>query len=68
MSNYKLLSDLLQQHPLNNLMLIRQEHGEDSREFEIAQLEYQKNMANAEAAYQQVRRTVNQAKSYERGY
>ena len=42
MSNYKLLSDLLQQHPLNNLMLIRQEHGEDSREFELAQLEYQK--------------------------
>ena len=67
MSNYKLLSDLLQQHPLNNLMLIRQEHGEDSREFEIAQLEYQKNMANAEAAHQ-VRRARNQAMLYERGY
>ena len=67
MSNYKLLSDLLQEHPLNNLMLIRQEHGEDSREFEIAQLEYQKNMANAEAAHQ-VRRARNQAMLYERGY
>ena len=67
MSNYKLLSDLLQQHPLNNLMLIRQEHGEDSREFEVAQLEYQKNMANAEAAHQ-VRRARNQAMLYERGY
>lgn len=67
MSNYKLLSDLLQEHPLNNLMLIRQEHGEDSREFEVAQLEYQKNMANAEAAYQ-VRRARNQAMLYERGY
>jgi len=67
MSNYKLLSDLLQEHPLNNLMLIRQEHGEDSREFEVAQLEYQKNMANAEAAYQ-VRRARNHAMLYERGY
>lgn len=67
MSNYKLLSDLLQQHPLNNLMLIRQEHGEDSREFEIAQLEYQKRIADVEAAYQ-VRRSRNQAMLYERGY
>ena len=67
MSNYKLLSDLLQEHPLNNLMLIRQEHGEGSREFEIAQLEYQKRIANVEAAYQ-VRRSRNQAMLYERGY
>lgn len=67
MSNYKLLSGLLQEHPLNNLMLIRQEHGKDSREFKIAQLEYQKNMANAEAAYQ-VRRARNHAMLYERGY
>lgn len=67
MSDYKLLSDLLQQHPLNNLMLIRQEHGEDSREFEIAQLEYQKRIADVEAAYQ-VRRSRNQAMLYERGY
>lgn len=67
MSNYKLLSDLLQQHPLNNLMLIRQEHGEDSREFKLAQLGYQKRIANVEVAYQ-VRRSRNQAMLYERGY
>ena len=67
MSNYRLVSDLLQEHPLHKLMLIRQEHGEGSREFEIAQLEYQKRIANAEAVYQ-VRRSRNQAMLYERGY
>ena len=67
MSNYRLVSDLLQEHPLHKLMLIRQEHGEKSPEFKKAQLAYQTRSAKIGAG-SQIRKPANQAMLYERGY